>query len=115
MKASIGVVSLLFFAAMTASALTISQFTPRAVVSPRVYLQEAGFTAEQTAALEEASISLRRVGEQKTDFGLENAVCAHTFVEHKSVRKMHRERTGLPFSSREHTAENEWSFQFGEI
>jgi hypothetical protein len=69
MKASIGVVSLLFFAAMTASALTISQFTPRAVVSPRVYLQEAGFTAEQTAALEEASISLRRVGEQKTDFG----------------------------------------------
>ncbi len=53
--------------------------------------------------------------QQKTDFGLENAVCAHTFVEHKSVRKMHRERTGLPFSSREHTAENEWSFQFGEI
>ena len=48
-----------------------------------------------------------------TDFGMENAVCAHTFVEHKSVRKMHRERTGLPFTSREHTAENEWSFQFG--
>ena len=68
MKASIGVVSFLFFGAMTASAL-VSQFTPRAVVSPRVYLQEAGFTSEQTAALEEASISLRRVGEQKTDFG----------------------------------------------
>ena len=69
MKASIGIVSIIFFFAMTASALIVSQFTPRAVVSPRVYLQEAGFTAEQTAALEEASISLRRVGEQKTDFG----------------------------------------------
>ena len=52
---------------------------------------------------------------RSTEERLENAVCAHTFVEHKSVRKMHRERTGLPFSSREHTAENEWSFQFGEI
>ena len=70
MKASIGIVSLL--SAMTASALVVSQFTPRAVVSPRAWrveLQEAGFTTEQTAALEEASISLRRVGEQKTDFG----------------------------------------------
>ena len=52
MKASIGIVSLL--SAMTASALVVSQFTPRAVVSPRAWrvdLQEAGFTAEQTAAL----------------------------------------------------------------
>ena len=70
MKTSIAAV--LWFATMTASALVVSQFTPRAVVSPRTWrvdLQEAGFTSEQTAALEEASISLRRVGEQKTDFG----------------------------------------------
>ena len=66
------IAAILCFAAMTASALVVSQFTPRAVVSPRTWrvdLQESGFTAEQTAALEEASISLRRVGEQKTDFG----------------------------------------------
>ena len=70
MKTSIA--AMLWFATMTASALVLSQFTPRAVVSPRTWrvdLQEAGFTSEQTAALEEASISLRRVGEQKTDFG----------------------------------------------
>ena len=80
MKASIGIVSLLFFTAMTVSALTHSQFTPRAVVSPRVYLQEAGFIAEQTARgtrrgvdgpslMKAASRTARRVGEQKTDFG----------------------------------------------
>ena len=84
-------------------------------VDDRIIAQGAPVAAGAPFVLVHCNSSKRLAGVHislQTDFGLECAVCAHTYVQTSKVNKMMRETMGKPTSSlisQSETTENMWT------